>query len=266
MHALAVGDIRRWRVGPLTLWAERRAHEWRLVHQSSADPVEEALEAGVPVPAGDLPPEDAGATSMRYSFGRSPERIGLAPRLANRSVIARPSHPMTVPSGETAALYVSTPLWVALATEAPPHVLAELPCFRPSDTWFGPSTVEGELCYASRTAGRLELSELPIRPHRAVTPVRIRNRAREPLAIERLKVPVELLSLHATPRGLWTPCVTLVREDGAIGGGDLANLQIAKDPPSEAGRSRLVTLPRTRTEGALGLRAFSRLLGLGSGA
>lgn len=260
-HALDVGEVRRWRVGPLTVWAERKAREWHVYRRTEPDPVEETLESAVAVTSDDVP---ADADVVRYSFARTPGRLGLAPRLADRSVIVRPSHPMTVPPGESALLYVSTPLWVAVTTETPPHVLDEFPCLRPSDTWFGPSTVEGELCYASRTSGRMELADLPLRPHRAVTPVHIRNAARDPLPLERLKVPVGLLSLHATPRGLWTPAVTLVREDGTVGGGDLANLQIAKKPPSEAGRSSLVTPPRSRIEGALGLRAFSRLLGLGT--
>lgn len=263
-HPFELGEVRRWRIGPLRLWAERRAREWRVTHVAGNDPVEEALETGAAVAPEDVPGDETDATAVRYSFARPPARMALAPRLADRPVIVRPAHPMTVPAGEAALLYVSTPLWAAATTEAPVHVLAEIPCFRPSDTWFGPSTVEGELCYASRTAGRLELAELPLRPHRAVTPVRIRNLAREALPLERLKVPVELLSLHVTPRGLWTPAITLVREDGSTGGGDLANLRIAKAPPPEAGRSRLVSAPRTRTEGSLGLRAFSRLLGLGT--
>lgn len=256
-----VGEARRWRIGPLAMWAHRRTHEWRIYHRSGDDPVDETLEPAAVAPLADVPEGDAEVTAVRYSFGRTPRGLGLMPRLADRPVIVRPAHTMVLPAQEAATLYVSTPLWVAISTIEPSHPLDEWPCFRPSDTWFGPSTTIGELCYASRTTGRLELTELPLRPHRAVTPIRIQNRAREALPIDRLKVPVQLLSLHATARGLWTPSVSLVRTEGTSD--EVAELQLAKEPPREAGVSRLVAGPRERAEGALGLRAFSRLLGLG---
>ena len=52
-------------------------------------------------------------------------------------------------------IYVSTPLWVRVDVHDPPQFLQEIPVIRPSDTWFGPSTREGELGYAGRTHGRL---------------------------------------------------------------------------------------------------------------
>lgn len=262
-HDVPEGEARRWRIGPLTLWAYRRRHEWRIAHRSSDDPVEATLEPATPVPSAEVPEAEPGITAVRYSFTRSPARIALTPRLADRPVIVHPAHPMTLPAGESALLYVSTPLWVAVTTEGPGHVLTELPCYRPSDTWFGPSTTHGELCYASRPTSRLELAELPLRPHRAVTPVHVLNRAREALPLQRLKVPVELLALFDTPRGAWTPTVTLERHEGD-GENGFAELRIAAAPPPEAGRSRPLAPARTRSEGVLGLRAFSRLLGLGA--
>lgn len=256
---LDVGELRRWRIGPLTLWAERRPREWRLHLLRGEDPVEDTLELAAPAHGGEVPET---AEGTRFSFQRAPARLVLAPRLADRPVVVRPAHAMSVPSGEQAQLYVSTPLWICASAAPPERELTSFPCYRPSDTWFGPSTRIGELCYASRTAGRMDLEELPLRPHRAVTPVRIRNRAKDALPLERLKVPVELLSLHHTPRGLWTPAVTLVREDG----GDLAHLQIAAEPPPEAGRGvTRVAEPRRRNDNGIGLRAFGRLLGLGGG-
>lgn len=256
-HRMDVGEVRRWRIGPLTLWAHRRAREWRLHRVTGEDDVQETLEVAVRCTAEEIPEEGEG---VRYSFQSAPARLVLSPRLADRPVVVRPAHPLVVPSGEQALLYVSTPLWAAASATSPDRELDTFPCYRPSDTWFGPSTRVGELCYASRTSARMELAELPIRPHRAVTPIRIHNRAKDALPLERLKVPVELLALYHTPRGLWTPAVTLVRENG----GDLAALQLGSEPPPEAGRGATrVAEPRQRSEGALGLRAFSRLLGLG---
>ncbi|MEX2503116.1 MAG: hypothetical protein WD336_12130, partial [Trueperaceae bacterium] len=180
----------------------------------------------------------------------------------DRAVIVRPADPLTVPAGESVVLYVSTPLWLAIATHGPRHVLLEVPCYRPSDTWFGPSTREGDLAYASRTTARLDLADLPTRPHRAITPVQVTNRARDPLLIDRLRVPVEHLPLYGGARGLWTPRVRLVR-----GGehNDQADVQIDDGPPPQAGRSERLAPPRRTSDAGLNLRSFGRWLGLGAG-
>lgn len=53
---------------------------------------------------------------------------------------------------------------------------------------------------------RLDLEQLPIRPFRAVTPIHIINHQAKSLPIERINIPVPLLSLYAAEDGrLWTP-------------------------------------------------------------
>lgn len=256
-----VGEARRWRVGPSTWVAERRAYEWRIAHVTGDDPLEDAMEIATPVRNdGPFPGTGAHDATHRFAFAASPAGLVLHPRLADRDVVVRPADPLTVPAGESAVLFVSTPLWIAVSTVDPPHALFEAPCYRPSDTWFGPSTVDGELCYASRTTGRLELADVPVRPHRAITPVHIHNEAKDPLALERLKVPVAILPLLAGPRGLWTPRVSLTRAEGA----DRADVQVAPGPPSEAGAARRVAEPRRRPDGSSSLRSFGRWLGLGA--
>ncbi|MDZ7706377.1 MAG: hypothetical protein U5J97_00530 [Trueperaceae bacterium] len=257
---IAVGEARRWTIGPASLTAERRAHEWRVTVATGDDPLEADLEvAEVVDPA---QPATAGATTStrRFAFDASPASLALEPRLADRDVVVRPADPLTIPAGQTTLLYVSTPLWFSAATVDPRHTLFEAPFFRPSDTWFGPSTVEGELCYASRTTGRLDLSELPVRPHRAITPVRIRNRAKEPLPLERLKLPVGILPLLAGPRGLWTPQIVLTNSEGA----DRADIVVQPGAPSEAGSVVAIAQPRGRPDTALSLRTFGRWLRQGA--
>ena len=256
-----VGEARRWRIGPSTWVAERRAHEWRIAHVTSDDPLDDQLEIAAPVrdvdPFSGIGPTGA---ARRFAFAASPAELALRPGLADRDVVVRPADPLTVPAGESAVLFVSTPLWIAVSTVDPPHALFEAACFQPSDTWFGPSTVDGELCYASRTTGRLDLADVPVRPHRAITPVHIRNQAKDPLALERLKVPVAILPLLSGPRGLWTPRVSLTRAEGA----DRADVQVAPEPPAEAGPVTRIAEPRRRPDASLSLRSFGRWLGLGA--
>ena len=256
-----IGELRRWRVGPTTVWAERLQQEWRIWRHQGDDFLAAALEVAASADRDEIP---GSATPHRFSFHESVASLSVLPLLADRPMIVKPESPFFVPSGQTVTLYVSTPTWIVLQFGSPPQRMLEFPSFRPSDTWFGPSTREGELCYASRTAGRLTLDEIPVRPHRAVTPMRIRNRAADPLLLERVKVPVMYLSLFEgiEPDGdihLWTEAVTLDRGTS----GDLADVQLGKSAPPEAGgaKARRISERREQPEANLALRAFAKLFG-----
>ena len=248
---LPEGATGHWHVGPLNLWISNLAHEWRVAYSEEDDPVSSAL--AVTLPAAAAPPEQA--EHLRFGFGKTGTGLTLAPVLADRSVVVKPEVPLYVPSGEEATLYVSTPVWVRVSLKKT-GTLLELPSYRPSDTWFGSSTIAGEFCYASRTAGHLSLDELEFRPHRAVTPVCVQNRADNPLLLERIKLPVQYLAVYrAENRFLWTQQVTLEREED----GDVAGLVVAKTVSKEVGRAVRLSEPRQHAEKNLVVRAFSKL-------
>jgi hypothetical protein len=147
----------------------------------------------------------------RFALSGEDDTVVLSPRLADRPVVIRPASRFVVAPRHRVSLFVSTPAWVRVSTRDD-EVLAEEPWVRPSDTWFGPSTTEGELCYASRTAGRLRVSELPFRPHRVITAVTVENDGDSPLPIERLLLPVAHLSIFRREEGLlWTEDIQLRR-------------------------------------------------------
>ncbi|MFN2323327.1 MAG: DUF432 domain-containing protein [Trueperaceae bacterium] len=217
---LAPGGVARLRAGPSTVHVERRTSDWRVWHEGGADAYAvvaervHALDDGAP----------EGKPTLRFSFAESPDTLHVRPRLADRPVVVRPETPLVVPPGETVTLYASTPVWMAIKFEVRrtrrgrAHatdlaVVAELPTARPTDTWYGPNTREGELCYAVRTAARTEVADLPLRPHRAVTAVTVENQAATPLALVRIAVPMPFLALHVDPDGrLWTDRVRFVHQ------------------------------------------------------
>lgn len=217
---LTPGGVARWRAGPSTVRAERRRSDWRVWHEGGADAY--AVEAERVHAVADGAPEVA--STLRFSFAETPDTLHVSPVLADRLVVVRPETPLVVPPGETVTLYASTPVWMAIKFEvrrtrrgrAPASdltVVAELPSARPTDTWLGPNTREGELCYAVRTAARTEVADLPLRPHRAVTAVTVENRAATPLDLVRVAMPMPFLALHVDPAGrLWTDGVHFVRE------------------------------------------------------
>jgi len=247
------GQALGWRIGPLNIHIQRLTREWRLDYQrcDAADNGAVNVERARPVD-----PTMKSDVQNRFVFRRTTASLWLMPSLADRSVVARPVSPFYVPPGEETVLFVSSPLWVQVSANYNRQLLESVPIVRPSDTWFGPSTREGELCYASTTHCRLTLEELPIRPHRAVTPVQIINRATESLLIERINLPVIYLSLYsAEPGQLWTDMVTITRE--ALD--ENASLRLHKRPPPQAGEASLLCEPQLHADKGILSRAFNAL-------
>lgn len=245
------GQCRQCCVGPLRLIVRSLNGVWQVAYERQDDANE--VNATWEVKDTDQLPESL-ENNSRYVFRKPSGLLTITPLLADRSIITRPHSPFSLTAGEDVTLYVSTPLWMELAVGTPKKVLEEIAIQRPSDTWFGPSTLEGELCYASTTHCRLNLDELPRRPHRAITPVYIRNQADTTLSVERLNVPAPLLALYAAENGqLWTPKITLIREKD----GDMAELKIDNKPPEEAKQAVQLSKPRMTASGGALIRAFN---------
>ncbi len=242
-----------WALGNLRFQVQRREREWQVAHQRlDEELVDWQYDDGAP-------PLDESEPRQRVVFNATGPLLTIAPRLADRSVVVRPAAPFVVPPGETATLFVSSPIWVRLRVHEAAVDLLELSAQRPSDTWFGPTTGNsGELCYASRTQGRLALDELPRRPHRAITPMLIRNSAETAFTLERVNLPVTYLSLYEGSRGfLWTQELTM-RYDGDQ---SHASIDIGEGAPVQAGEATFVEPPRVVPEGRTLLRAVATLFG-----
>lgn len=149
-------------------------------------------------------------------------------------------------------------MWIDILVGEPPVLLKTLPAQRLSDTWFGPNTREGELCYSGRTHARHDPSDLPDRPHRAITPLTIHNRAASPLPIEKISLPVPWLALYGDQAGrLWTQAVTLSRDSET----DLASVRIDSREQAEGKALTRLAEPRQAAQRNNMIRAFSAWLG-----
>ncbi len=212
-------------IGPLSVAVEHSNFEWRIHWQREKDI--DTNDNRMHQAVGQFTPCNYQDTT-RYIVNSSSRQIQLLPALADRPVVCRPAAPISLDAGASVVLYVSTPIYVQInLVNQKTTLLQELATQRLSDTWFGPSTCVGELCYASVTSGRLDLQKLPYRIQRATTPLHIHNRADNNLLFERVALPVPLLSLYAAENGqLWTQSVTLTREDS----GDFAQLKLGEAP------------------------------------
>ncbi len=149
----------------------------------------------------------------RFIHSADCKEMILKPRMANRSIVAKPHNPVFLPCNQSITIYVSTPIWVAFYINGFSFPLLELPTYCLSDTWFGPKPHIGELCYASRFSGRIDLTALPRRPSRIITPISISNLASDNLKLEKIAIPSEYLSVYLSQKGeLWTPTLKVIRE------------------------------------------------------
>lgn len=249
------GHVLDCTLGPLSLQLGRSADEWRVAFERGPEQ-DGAPAVDMNCRAGELDVEGMG----RYVFARTSAQLRLVPVLADRPVVIRPRQPVYLPSGESTTLYLSSPMFLRVEVGEPSVRLQEVAMVQLSDTWFGPSTREGELCYSGRTHARHSLEEVPRRPHRAITAVSIRNTAASPLPLEKLSLPVPVLSVYGCDDGsLWTQGLSLLRESET----DLAEMKVDRHPPAAAPGARLLSAPR-REAGRGGLvRAFSVLFGDG---
>ena len=220
---LADEQERSIELGPLSLLVARSGSLVRVAHRSVGD---ERFDVSV---GGALPVDAVSEEWKVERFAGIPPAtlIRLRPLTAPRAVVTRPEVPLVVAAGTRLEVYVSTPILVAVEVGA---ALMELPVRVPKPTFFGGPT-RGTLAYAMRTLMRVDFANVEARPHRAITPVQIANLGHDPLRVERLRIPVTRLTVHADPQGLlWTGTIVLQRHEGQ----EEAEVQVGKPGPGPA--------------------------------
>jgi hypothetical protein len=252
-YEVAANQTLRWQLGPTTLWITRRDQEWRITSAGGRDVIDNRLAIAEPAeePAGD-------DINVRRVASRSGNRsIRLGPVLPDLPVVVKTTQPLFVPAMEEATLFVSVPLWLRVYLDGRDREVVDTPIARPSDTWFGPDTMTGELCYALRTSARLHIGDLPRQPHRAILAVRIRNSAPSVLLVETLKIPVPHLSLFASDKGqLWTEALTVEHVKKA----EASHVKL-DDKPMQLAASQRIAGPRKEMSKGFLSDAFGRFFG-----
>jgi len=221
-HNLSIGETWHCAVGPLSLYLQRREWEWALAWERK----EEFDERGKTI-SESLAELPEALTVSRYVFSETPPAFVLKPTLLERPLVVKTRQPVRVPPGQHVTFYISAPVRVSVELEEPSLNLDIIPSLALSDTWFGPNTREGDLCFSARTHARNNRAELPLRPHRAVTPVAIHNHSTQILTIDKLSIPLPLLSTYGGSDGaLWTNAISLTHTED----NPLAQLDIGPQP------------------------------------
>lgn len=236
-------------LGPLEVHAYRSAQEWDICWRREGDPLSQELQIK------DLEGARASAEedfeTERFARSQTAEVLRLAARLADRPVVSRPEDSLRILPQEKVIIWISSPLWVTLAERSDGEPMLELPIARMSDTWFGPNTRHGTLCYATRTKARISAPSEPL-PFRAVTQVEVTNASEDALPISRINLPMRNLTLYHSVRGFLSSAVR-VRKDR-----DGKELEVTVDASHPPESERLAE-PREEAERGL-VRGFQALL------
>lgn len=248
---LAVGTCWQYAIGPLTLYLKRQQQEWLIASARVSE--NEELYRVVSHSATCMP---ASSATRRFIFKRSPDSFTLLPVLADRAVVVKTLQPVIIPPAEKLTFYISSPVFVQIRLAGEPLPLQEIPTVALSDTWVGPSTQTGDLCYATRTLARTDKAEVPLRPHRAVTPVTLSNTSKRMLTIEKISIPVPFLSVYGAANGtLWTEAITLTYD----GETSLARLTFDKNLPDIVTSADRLSSPRFPPDRHHLVRMFSEI-------
>ncbi|MBF0274099.1 MAG: hypothetical protein HQK84_02590, partial [Nitrospinae bacterium] len=235
-----INQCAQWEIGTLRVWVLRKEFEWRIGYENDETLNEntvEVMKSSKEIHLEEFP------NIKRYVFKKTDENLQILPKLADRSVVTKPITPFYIAPNEETVVFVSSPLWVSIKQNDTKTFTEEFPIERPSDTWFGPDTLKGEVCYASQTSCRLYLDDFPYLPDRAITPLTIKNVANTPLLIERINLPVKYLSLYKTENGyLWTQALNMKCEDD----GTTVSIKISKHLPTYSGKASLVSTEREK--------------------
>lgn len=247
--AMDSGQNWQYTLGPLTLYLQKQQTEWLLGFTRAAETDDRNQLCSKQIDQ--LPALD---NLQRFVFRESPAQFSVKPKLLDRPVVVKTRTPLSIPPAQQAVFYISSPIVVEVSLQQPECNLLDIASQRLSDTWFGPSTLHGELCYADKTQARHNRADLPARPHRAVTAITIENNATTMLVLEKLSIPVPYLALYGLPDGtLWTDPITLVH-DGNLA---LTRFKISKHLPAGVKEADRIAGPRQIIEKQGLIRAFT---------
>lgn len=232
-YQVEAGQSRFWRIGNVVICVDRVTNEWHIASCQAAE-------------------NDFDKLNFKTFTFRTQAELELKPVLANLSLASKLERTLYIPGGEEILLYVSSPVWVRVQTGKSRIILAEIPTFILSDTWFGPNTCEGELCYAGHTYCSPHLKDIPSGPDRIISPMLIKNAGITTLKLENISVPLPYLSVYSDAENfLWTEQLYVYREEDSG-----PQVEIAKGPPKALNEITLLTEARKNINNSTGITQF----------
>ncbi|MFC1600836.1 DUF432 domain-containing protein [Candidatus Sumerlaeota bacterium] len=214
----------------------------------------EAPEAGAEAPGGQADDLEW----RRWALKAAPRKIQLAPLFPDLAVVVKPETSFVLHVDAQTKVYLRCPLWVRVeALNGKATTITELPTAELSKTWFGTFT-EGELCYWISSGMRTGIEADAGRPYLAICPLKIANKSREPLKVEKLCLRVGGLSLFLKDRQLWSDEVTIDYR----GSESISQIRAAGRAPAEARDGVMLSGPREAAKASFVAKTFIPLRSL----
>jgi hypothetical protein len=249
------GTSYRFNIGPTLVWFERSLNSVLITRETLPG----SRDQDYPPPSVDSVLNSVPLLERkhveRFAFGEAQPSLSLSPALADRPVITSPLKPLYILPHTKVTIFASSPLW--LKAQLGTHSVLDFPVDRPQDTWFGPTSLRGEFCYATKAFCRLRLEEVQTPLHRVVTAITVNNQSDSPIHVKRMKLPAPNLGVYAqADRRLWTEDVTFncTNEDEGF-----ASLDVAHKSPKYASAPVRVSQPREALTDNVVTRAFSSI-------
>ncbi len=250
-------NVVRWSFPELDVTVRCQAKEWNVWHEYKSENAGDNLGFFLEKTKGtDLLSSDY----QRYLYTENSGTLEIMPKLPDRNLVTKPINPLILRPRQKTSLFVGTPVWFSIREKKEKNPFFEVPLRKLSDTWFGPSSVKGEVCYASKTHAVTSPEGLKHKSFRAIVPITIENKSQsESIKFEKINVPVTLLTLYCDENDrFWSSPIYLAKDDGST------EIQIKLDSLAQAESytgSRVVKLaePRRREDHPLILRAYDML-------
>lgn len=139
----------------------------------------------------------------RWIGGAAFDQIIFKPIMPDRPIVVRPEMAVSLLPKEKAMFFVGVPSFISVCAGTGEKQLCEIPTNILTNTWFGETTVAGELCYGLKTTAKRDDKKLLNHPFRIICPIRIINASKEILNIESLCLPVKHLGVYMGESRLW---------------------------------------------------------------
>ncbi len=242
-----------WQIGTLNLWVHKTEHELSVYH-------EETDNEPAPLICAETKTAPPDVRWHRWTIGQEKGRLRLKPVMPDRPVVVRPENDLTLCVGAEGVFYARIPFWIAVldTCRTPENLLCEIPAKSLSNTWFGPNTTTGSLCYDMQTSARRSLEGVEPVEHRALCPVKMKNKSQAPFDFTRVCIHTAHLNIYSYKNRLWTSRVDLTYR----GEGKQDIISYNDNWFAEGAEAQIVSERKLRVEGKLFRRSLDSLKSL----
>lgn len=240
-HTLIINRIKKMKIADLTLFLQLLKKDLKISYTYFNDNNKKEAE---------------NLDWKRWPLKAELTNIQISPALPDRPLLVKSESILNLPKGFVTKVYMRFPLSLKIATiyKNKAEDLIEIPTVKLSNTWFG-TFKEGEKCFSISSGIRTEIEPDTTRPFMAICPITLKNRADEPLEIDRICIRSDYLSLFKAGSQLWTDEVTITYK----GKNEISQTHFSGKQPPKTGKCIKITQPRTTLKKSIYASSFSTI-------